>query len=215
MHVLLSIATILLIYALTRQWVGPVAARWAAALLAFNEYYLAVSSRATAHVPYLFFVAAALLVFSRFLSTQRPAFLYAAAAALGLAFYCKEHAVLLLPFFFIALLRSGGWKPLRSPHPYLAALVFAAIVGPDIYWNLTTNRETARATACVPMTSVSKNGLSSSIERATCDSAAKWTTRSDSATRLETSSESLTSPLTSLNLVDDWTSSEMLSGEAA
>ena len=34
-------------------------ARWAAALLAFNEYYLDVSSRATAHVPHLLFVTAA------------------------------------------------------------------------------------------------------------------------------------------------------------
>jgi 4-amino-4-deoxy-L-arabinose transferase-like glycosyltransferase len=146
MHVLLSIATILLIYVLARQWAGPVAARWAAALLAFNEYYLAVSSRATAHVPYLFFVAVAIFAFSRFLSTRRPASAYGAAVALGLAFYCKEHAALLLPFFFLALLWAGGRERLCSPHPYLAALVFVALVAPDIFWNLTTNRETARTT---------------------------------------------------------------------
>ena len=40
---LLSLCTIAVIYAVTRQWYGPIAARWAAALLAFNEYYLAVS----------------------------------------------------------------------------------------------------------------------------------------------------------------------------
>jgi 4-amino-4-deoxy-L-arabinose transferase-like glycosyltransferase len=146
MHILLGLTTIVLVYLLANQWAGAIAARWAAALLAFNEYYLAVSSRATAHVPYLFFITTAILAFSRFLATRRPAFVYAAAAALGLAFYCKEHAALLLPFFFVALLWVGGWKSLRSPHPYLAALLFAMVVMPDMYWNLTTNRATARAT---------------------------------------------------------------------
>ena len=43
-------------------------------------------------------------VFSRFLVTERPAYLYGAAVASGLAFYCKEHAVLLLPVFFAMVL---------------------------------------------------------------------------------------------------------------
>src|SRR5688572_13519695 len=42
MHVLLGLATIALIYSLTRQSYGAVPARWAAAFMAFNEYYLNV-----------------------------------------------------------------------------------------------------------------------------------------------------------------------------
>src|SRR5262245_8742729 len=98
-HVLAGLVTIVMIFLVTRQWYGPVAARWAAALLAFNEYYLAISSRATAHVPHLFFVVAAAFAFSRFLRAGRPVFLYAAAVSIGLAFYCKEHSALLLPVF--------------------------------------------------------------------------------------------------------------------
>jgi 4-amino-4-deoxy-L-arabinose transferase-like glycosyltransferase len=143
-HVLGGLVTVLMIYVLASQWYGPVAARWAAALLAFNEYYLGVSARATAHVPHLFLVAAAIYAFSRFLKAQRPVYLYVAGACAGLAFYCKEHSALLLPAFFLALLQANYRRWLISPHVYLAALVFALMIGPDLYWNATMDRQTAR-----------------------------------------------------------------------
>ena len=90
MHLLLGLVTIVMVYAMTRQWYGTVPARWAAAFMAFNEYYLNVSSRATAHVPNLLFVTAAVYAFSRFLASERPRYLYLAGASMGLAFYCKE-----------------------------------------------------------------------------------------------------------------------------
>lgn len=145
-HVLLSLCTVALIYLLARQWYGSVAARWAAALLALNEYYLAISARATAHVPHLFFVAAATYAFSRFLAVQRPRYLYAAGASLGMAFYCKEHSALLLPIFLLTLLGASYRHWLRSPHVYFAVVAFLLVIAPDIYWNATTNRETARVT---------------------------------------------------------------------
>jgi 4-amino-4-deoxy-L-arabinose transferase-like glycosyltransferase len=144
MHVLLGLATIGLVYRATREWQGPVAARWAAALLAFNEYYLAVSARATAHVPHLFFVTVAVVAFGRFLRLQRPRYLYVAGASAALAFYCKEHAALLLPLFLLALLHPSHRRWLRSPHVYLAAAGFVALLVPDLLWNLRTNPEVAR-----------------------------------------------------------------------
>src|SRR5688572_9085704 len=95
LHVILGLATVALVFRMARQAFGVPAARWAALALAFNEYYMGVSFRATAHVPHLLFVALALYAFSRFLSTQRAGYLYGAAAAVGGAFYCKESAVLL------------------------------------------------------------------------------------------------------------------------
>lgn len=143
LHLLLGLCTIVLVYVLTRQWYGPVAARWAAALLAFNEYYLTISSRATAHAPHLFFVAVALYAFSQFLRRQQKVYLYAAGVSVGLAFYCKEHSALLLPVFLLTLLHAHYRHWLRSPHVYLAALTFMLMIGPDIYWNLTTDRGSA------------------------------------------------------------------------
>src|SRR5262249_46240875 len=88
--------------------------------------------------------ALAVYTFSRFLRTQRAHWLYAAGAAVGLAFYCKENSALLLPVFFAVLLTAKYRPWLRRPEPYLAAAVFFLIVGPDIIWNLRVNRQTAR-----------------------------------------------------------------------
>jgi len=145
-HLLLGVATIAMIFFLTRQWYGPVAARWAAALLAFNEYYLPISARATAQVPTLFFDLAAIFAFTRFLRMGKARDLYLAALSVGLAFYCKESSALLVPLFFLALVATSRSAWLLRPHPYAACLVFAAMLAPDLYWNMTTNRETARAT---------------------------------------------------------------------
>jgi 4-amino-4-deoxy-L-arabinose transferase-like glycosyltransferase len=143
---LLGLCTVVLIYLLTRQWYGASAARWAAALMAFNEYYLTISSRATAHVPHLFLVTAAVYAFSRFLAAQRPVYLYMAGAAVGLAFYCKEHAALLLPVFLLALLLPRYRHWLRGPHAYLACALFVVVIGPDLLFNLVTDPGAARVT---------------------------------------------------------------------
>lgn len=144
LHILLGLATVVLIYRVAYDWYGPVAARWAAALMAFNDYFLSVSARATAHVPHLFLVTAAVYAFSRFLALQRAAWLYLAGLSVGLAFYCKEHSALLVPVFFATLLLPRYRHWLRRPHAYLACALFVLVIGPDLLWNLRTDPETAR-----------------------------------------------------------------------
>jgi 4-amino-4-deoxy-L-arabinose transferase-like glycosyltransferase len=144
LHIMLGLCTVLLIYLVAVQWYGMGAARFAALLLAFNEYFLAISSRATAHVPHLFFMASALYAFSRFLAVQKVAYLYVSGLAVGLAFYCKEPSALLLIVFFVTLLHPRYRQWLRRPQPYLACVLFAAVIAPDLYWNMTTDRELAR-----------------------------------------------------------------------
>ena len=144
MHVLLGLVTIALVYAMTRQWYGPGPARWAAVFLAFNEYHLNVSSRATAHVPHLLLVTVAVYAFSRFLATERAIYLYAAGASAGLAFYCKESTGLLLPVFALTLVISKHRRWLLGPHVYLACAVMRSVISPDIIWNLRTNPDTAK-----------------------------------------------------------------------
>ncbi len=136
MSLLLGLAAIVLVYLITLDAFGAVAGRWAAALLAFNDYYLGVSARATAHVPHLLLVTVSMYAYSRFLRTQRPAFIYAAAAAAGAAFYAKEHSALIMPVFFLALLATSQRRWLRTPHPYLASLLFVICLSPDLYWNV-------------------------------------------------------------------------------
>ncbi len=141
-HIILGLFTIWLVYLLTRQWYGVVAGRWAASLLAFNEYYLPVSARVTAQTPFLFLMAVGLYAFSRFLATERARYLYLAGAGVGLAFYCKEHAALILPVFLLTLMHPKLRHWLRGPHVYLAAAVFALVIAPDLYWNVSTPADT-------------------------------------------------------------------------
>ncbi len=140
-HILASLCTIVLIVLLTSRWYGPIAARWAAALLAFNEYYLAVSARATAHAPHLLLLATSIYAFSLFLAAQRVVYLYAAGVAVGLAFYCKEHSAILLPVFLLTLLHARYRHWLRSPHVYLACATFFLVIAPDLVWNLTNTHD--------------------------------------------------------------------------
>jgi 4-amino-4-deoxy-L-arabinose transferase-like glycosyltransferase len=146
MHLLLGLLTIAMVYGMTRQWYGAAAARWAAAFMAFNEYYLNVSSRTTAHVPNLLFVTAAVYAFSRFLATERPRYLYLAGASLGFAFYCKESTALLLPVFALTLLVSKYRRWLLRPPVYLACVVYFLVLTPDLLWNLRANPDTATVT---------------------------------------------------------------------
>ena len=146
MHLLLGLVTIVMVYAMTRQWYGTVPARWAAAFMAFNEYYLNVSSRATAHVPNLLFVTAAVYAFSRFLASERPRYLYLAGASMGLAFYCKESTALLLPVFAFTLLVSRQRRWLFKPQVYLACVIWFLVISPDIAWNMRSSAATAKVT---------------------------------------------------------------------
>jgi 4-amino-4-deoxy-L-arabinose transferase-like glycosyltransferase len=146
MHLLLGLLTIVMVYGMTREWYGAVAAQWAAAFMAFNEYYLNVSARATAHVPNLLFVTGAVYAFSRFLGTERPRYLYLAGASLGLAFYCKESTALLLPVFALTLLVRTHRRWLVKPQIYLACATYLLVISPDIVWNMRVNPETVRVT---------------------------------------------------------------------
>ena len=142
LHVVAGLLTLVLAYAWTRSAYGDVAARWVTALLAFNEYSLNVSSRVTAHAPHQLLIAAAVFSFARFLHQQRPKWLYAAGAFTALAFYCKEHSALLVPVFFATLLPKPHRDWLRRPAPYVACLVFAAVIAPDVIWNASADPAT-------------------------------------------------------------------------
>jgi len=142
LHLLLGLLTLALITRMAWEWYGPIATRWTAALLALNEYGLMVGTRATAHAPFHVCIAAAMYGFSRFVRDGRPAGLYAAGAALGLAFYAKEHAALLVPIFMAAAVFLP--TPRRRAallHGVGALAVFAALIAPDTYWNLRMHPE--------------------------------------------------------------------------
>jgi 4-amino-4-deoxy-L-arabinose transferase-like glycosyltransferase len=127
--------TIALAFRLALEWKGPTAARWAAALVAFNEYHIGTSSMAVEKSFQLFFILLAVFAFSRALLREKPQYLYLAGAASGLAFLCNETSALLPPVFLVVLLlRQRVW--LRRKEAYLALLIFVGVIWPDLQWHL-------------------------------------------------------------------------------
>jgi len=135
-HVVIGLLMIVVIAIIAHQWHGIVVARWAAVLLAVNEYHVAVSAYATAKGPHLLFVALSLWAFTCAIRSGRPRHLWLAAAGVGLAFYSKEYAALLLPIYAVVLWLPGHRGTFRLSHQVIAAGVFALIIAPDIVWHL-------------------------------------------------------------------------------
>jgi 4-amino-4-deoxy-L-arabinose transferase-like glycosyltransferase len=131
----------------------------AALLLAANEYHTHASLLATEKGYYLFFATLSVWCFQRFMAEERSQWMYAAAAAAGVSFLCKESAALLLPVFFITLLatRHRVWLARRAP--YVALLVFGAVVSPDIWWNVANQDATSGANYGRHLSGVSSLGI--------------------------------------------------------
>jgi hypothetical protein len=119
------------------RWRGPEAGLWAAALLAFNEYHIYVSTLAIDKPFQLLFCALAVGSFIDFLEKEKPRSLYIAGVMTGIAFLCKETSVLLLPGFLAVLVFSARHRPwLWRGAPYVAVAIFFAVISPDIFINM-------------------------------------------------------------------------------
>lgn len=136
MSALAGALTVLVIAAVALSWRGFVVAFWAASLLAFNEYHIYVSSLAIDKPFQLFFAALAIAGFSRFLQTENVRALYFAGLMTGVAFLCKETTGLLLPGFLAAMLLSARHRVwFWRAAPYVAVLIFVAVISPDLVIN--------------------------------------------------------------------------------
>jgi len=135
-HLMLGVGGLVIAYHIAGRQYGITAARWAMGLLAFNEYHIRVTTIATSHAPHLFLVGLAILAFLEFLRDPRPSLLYTTTAAVGIAFYSKEHSALLLPVFLVMLFFSNQRHWLRSPHLVLSGTLFGVLIVPDLLWNV-------------------------------------------------------------------------------
>lgn len=129
--IVLGVATVAVAAAMAGALAGPAAATWTAALVAFNEYHASVSAMAQEKVYYLFFGVLAVYAFWRFLETDRDRWLYATAASLGMAYFCKELAALLGPVFLLALIRRDRLAWLWRGRSWIAAGIVVLFVIPD------------------------------------------------------------------------------------
>jgi 4-amino-4-deoxy-L-arabinose transferase-like glycosyltransferase len=108
LSVAFGMATVWLTYAIGARLYGRRVGILAALLIGLMPYAVVVSRQVLLDGPMCFFAALALYLLIRFVQTDRAAWLYAAAAALGMAVLTKETAILLVSgaFAFFALTRQ-------------------------------------------------------------------------------------------------------------
>jgi 4-amino-4-deoxy-L-arabinose transferase-like glycosyltransferase len=108
LSVAFGMATVWLTYAIGARLYGRRVGVLAALLIAVMPYTVVVNRQILLDGPMAFFAALALYLLVRFVQTERIAWLYAAAVALGLATLSKETAILLVggAYAFFALTRK-------------------------------------------------------------------------------------------------------------
>lgn len=115
---------------------GRNAGLWAAALLNATLAFGIGAVTMTPDTPLLFFWVATLWALGRLLASGAPGWWLAAGLCAGLAMASKYTAVFLPAGIFLWLLavpRLRSW--LRTPWPWLAALIAAAAFAPVLMWN--------------------------------------------------------------------------------
>jgi len=122
-----GLATIYLSYRLGSLLYDRRAGLIAAIFMALMPYHVVASRQVLLDVPMAFFATLALYLLARFALTSRAAWLYAAAAALGLAVLSKETAIILLAAVYAFFVLSPEIR-VRARQLLLAGGVTAAVV---------------------------------------------------------------------------------------
>jgi hypothetical protein len=134
---LMMLAATPLMYLFGRIWFGQAAGLAAALLLHILPVYFGIGLIATPDAPMVLFWLLCLVGVSIALKRNRPSAWYLGGLGLGLAMISKYTGVFLGLGALLAVLLHKPWRHhLRSPHPYLAALLALAIFSPVILWNI-------------------------------------------------------------------------------
>ena len=118
--VALGVATVCLVFALGSVLFGRAVGLVAGLILALMPYHVVVTRQVLLDGPMVLWATLALYTLARFVQLARPAWLYATAAALGLAFLTKETSIVLVGAVYAFLALTPG---LRIPRWHLAGSV--------------------------------------------------------------------------------------------
>jgi dolichol-phosphate mannosyltransferase len=136
-NALLMILTSGLLYIYGCIWFGRRAALLGALALYILPVYFGVGFIATMDAALLFFWTIGLLGASYALKYGKVWGWYVAGAATGGAMLSKYTGVFLAAGLFLAIVTHGSWRKwLRSPHPWLGAMLAAGMLWPVIVWNM-------------------------------------------------------------------------------
>ena len=125
----IGVGTVYLVYELGRLLYGSRTGLVAALLMALMPYHVVVSRQVLLDGPMTLFATLTLLLLARFALSGRPAWLYAAGAAMGLTFLSKETSIVLLCAVYAFLALSPELR-VRLRDLAIAAGVMALVIAP-------------------------------------------------------------------------------------
>ena len=123
----LGLLTVVVTFLLGRMLYGRRVALLAALFLAVMPYHVVVTRQILLDGPLVLCSTLTLLLLARYALTERMAWFYAAAAAMGLTFLAKESSVILLGSFYAFLALTPRLR-LRPRHYAIAILSFLVVV---------------------------------------------------------------------------------------
>ena len=127
--VAVGLATVYFVYRLGNLLYGRKAGLYAAIFLALMPYHVVVTRQVLLDGPMVFGATLALYLMARFGATQRPMWLYAAGAGMGLTFLAKETGIVLLGSIYVFLALSSQIR-VRIRDLVISTLCMALIIAP-------------------------------------------------------------------------------------
>ena len=125
-----GVGSVIMVYLLAARLYGPRTALFAAALLAFNPYHIAVSRQAVLDVPLGFWVLVTLWFAAKASEDRSGGWFIATCVAAGLGTLTKETGVLVLPPILLAVTMHGYRRELQWRPLILGGLLFGLLVLP-------------------------------------------------------------------------------------
>jgi hypothetical protein len=122
-----GLATVWVVYLLGSLLYGRKAGLIAAVFMALMPYHVIVSRQVLLDVPMTLFATLTLYLLARYVLTQRPGWLYAAGAGLGLTFLSKETGIILLGAVYAFFVLTPEVR-VKTRELLLSAAIMAVII---------------------------------------------------------------------------------------
>jgi hypothetical protein len=124
-----GLATVVMVYQLGRSLYGGRAGVTAALIVALMPYHVIVTRQVLLDGPMVFCTTLALYLMARFAETQRPQWLHALGAGVGLAFLAKETSIVLMGSIYVFLALSPEIR-IRIRDLLLSVICIALVIAP-------------------------------------------------------------------------------------
>jgi hypothetical protein len=129
LSIFIGLATIFLVYETGKILYGRMPGALAAVFIALMPYHVVVTRQVLLDGPMVFFATVTIYMLARFGKTQKPEWLYAAGATMGLTFLAKETSIIMVGAIYAFLALASDLR-LRIRDLIIASAIMAIAITP-------------------------------------------------------------------------------------